>query len=285
MEHKKTLENTKKHKKHIAGGNTKSPAIRSRKWCFTLNNYNELDLKNLVSVLETRKHRYIIGEEIGEQGTPHLQGYIEGTNAISFDTLCKWCPKGHYEPCKGSTKQNVNYCSKDGKFHTNINVNKYIDKIEYCLNLQYKEVKWKPFQQDIIERITSNEPDDRKINWFYDINGNVGKSFLCKYIALKFENVIISEGKKDNVYNQVLTLYSSENYDITKRMVIILDISRHNQDFINYGCIESLKNGCIYSGKYEGGTCIFPPPFVFIFSNCEPDYEKWSEDRYNVKNI
>jgi hypothetical protein len=51
-----------------------SPAIA---WCFTLNNYTTDELEFLSSsILGSGEYNYIIGKEIGESGTPHLQGYI-----------------------------------------------------------------------------------------------------------------------------------------------------------------------------------------------------------------
>ena len=106
--------------------------------------------------------------------------------------------------------------------------------------------------------------------------GNNGKSFLAKYIALKF-GCIIADGKKDNIFNQVLMMED-------KRGIILLDVPRHNVDYINYGCLEALKNGLIYSGKYEGGQCIFDIPHIIVFMNDIPNgfYEKFSGDRYEM---
>ena len=51
-------------------GNTKtSPKIRSRKWVITLNNYDTTDIGLLKSKWKNAK--YVIGEEIGAQGTKH----------------------------------------------------------------------------------------------------------------------------------------------------------------------------------------------------------------------
>lgn len=275
-------------------GNTKTKSVanndkkvenkgkKCRKWCFTLNNWTEKEYLTLLTQLT--QHKYIVGKEIGEKGTPHLQGYIECKNAIRFETLKKWNDRLHIEKCKGDRKSNLVYCSKDKDYETNFNMSEIIDKKMYVLEQEYKNVVWKPYQDDIL-KLLGDKPDSRKINWYWEENGNVGKSFLCKYIALKYDNVIISEGKKDNVYNQILSLYNSENYIIEKPIICILDISRHNQDYINYGCLESIKNGMIYSGKYEGGQCYFTTPHIVVFSNEEPDYSKWSSDRYNVVNI
>lgn len=264
------------------GGNTKTPSSRCRKWCITLNNYTNTEYNTILKFFNSKNsYSYIVGKEVGEQGTPHLQIYVESKSQIYFDTLKKLCNRFHIEKAKGNTKQNVVYCSKDNNYITNFNMSKYMDKREYVLDKEYSNVVWNTFQENIIEKL-NNEPHKREINWYHDKNGNIGKSFLCKYIGLKYQNVVISEGKKADVFNQLLQLYESEEYDMTKPIICILDISRHNQDYINYGCLESIKNGMVYSGKYEGGKMFFTSPHIIVFSNEEPDYHKWSEDRYNV---
>jgi len=64
----------------------------------------------------------IMGEEVGEAGTPHLQGYIQLTKAITISSLQKKL-KSRGIKCalfvaKGSLEDNIAYCSKDDKVHT-----------------------------------------------------------------------------------------------------------------------------------------------------------------------
>lgn len=84
-------------------------------YCFTLNNPTEADLK-VIKSLETdpRCKYYIIGREVGESGTPHLQGYVYFKHQIVFATCKKLLPRAHIEPALGSPDQNITYCSKDG---------------------------------------------------------------------------------------------------------------------------------------------------------------------------
>ncbi len=118
---------------------TAMPRINPAKaWCFTLNNYTENELGALVQLFSSLddKYYYIVGEEVGEEGTPHLQGYIEKKDG-RFRPLPKFAvrrqcvatigevsppPKNamHFEKAKGNRTQNYKYCSKDGKFVTNI---------------------------------------------------------------------------------------------------------------------------------------------------------------------
>lgn len=86
---------------------------RSRNWCYTLNNYNDDDLKKLKSL----KHVYhVIGKEVGESGTHHLQGYITFPFGKTFGAVTKDVPNAHWERAKGNSKQNMEYCTKDGNY-------------------------------------------------------------------------------------------------------------------------------------------------------------------------
>lgn len=260
----------------LVSPNKTKKRIRARGWCMTLNNYSDNELTQLHNIFIKKDWKYIIGEEIGEEKkTPHLQIYIKAKNPISFNTLKKLNNRLNIRKANGTLQQNYIYCSKDNKFKTNIICRSSLKN--KVLNQEYKNVKWKKWQMEIINLIHS-KPDNRKIYWYYDHDGNIGKSYLCKYICTTEKGVIIGTGKKNDIFNQINQNIENEN----EIRVIILDIPRSDREFINYGAIEQIKNGCIYSGKYEGGVCIYPIPHVIIFSNDEPDKNAWSKDRYNI---
>jgi len=90
-----------------------SKRVRSRGWCFTINNWTDEDLV----VLERLDYVYLVaGRERGENGTPHLQGYIHYKIPKSFATVKRDLPKAHIESRKGTPKQAAEYCRKDGDF-------------------------------------------------------------------------------------------------------------------------------------------------------------------------
>lgn len=89
--------------------------IRSRKYCFTINNFTDTDVQKILDISECKLNYLIVGEEIGESGTPHLQGYIHWKNAILFKSMKKMFPRAHYELTKGTDNENKVYCSKDKK--------------------------------------------------------------------------------------------------------------------------------------------------------------------------
>jgi len=87
---------------------------KSRNFCFTINNYTEQDVQN---ILCTECKYVCFGKEIGESGTPHLQGYICFQNARHFNALKKVHATAHWEVAKGLPSQAKAYCQKDGDFY------------------------------------------------------------------------------------------------------------------------------------------------------------------------
>lgn len=248
---------------------------RYRAYCFTLNNYNENDIKHIIDKFGT-KAQYILAKEKGENGTPHIQGYVKFKNPKDFNAIKKIMPRAHIEQAKGTIKDNWTYCSKEGNYETNIDLRSFKDKLKDMCLVRYNDIKWKDWQQEVLDL----KNDERTIHWYYEETGNVGKTFLCKYMALT-RNIILCEGKKNDIFNQVNMMIEKE----LMPEIVICDIPRTSYEYINYGAIEQLKNGLLYSGKYEGGLCVFPPPLVICFANKRPDVFALSEDRWNIVEI
>lgn len=249
--------------------------IRGKKWVFTLNNYEEAEVAKLADSFKILGE-YIMGREVGESGTPHIQGYVELKNSIRLSGLKKINPRAHWEKARGNRAQNIEYCSKENKIMSTFPIPRATRLLS-----KYDDVKWKDWQQRVIDIIDA-KICPRTIHWLYDKKGNVGKSFLCKYLYLKYD-AIIGGGKSNDIFNQVNGWI--EKHPDKDPTLVILDIPRTSMDYVNYGCIEKLKDGLFYSGKYEGGVCCFDIPHVIIFSNEEPNYDAVSKDRWNVINI
>lgn len=91
--------------------------VRRRDYCFTLNNPTDHDKELARQLASNSKVRYLIlGNEKGDSGTPHIQGYVYCTNAVVFSTIQKLLPRAHIEPCKGTPDHNIEYCSKSGDY-------------------------------------------------------------------------------------------------------------------------------------------------------------------------
>lgn len=61
---------------------------------------------------------FIVGKEVGEKGTPHLQGYINfgRLGRRSLLQVKKILPRAHWEVARGCDADSQKYCSKEGDF-------------------------------------------------------------------------------------------------------------------------------------------------------------------------
>ncbi len=104
-------------------GNTSTRPSKSRSWSLTLNNWKEEEKEELIYFFKTSTGcKWVIGDEVGENGTPHLQMYFRVKNAISFNTLKKLNPRLHIEKSRGTLAHNYCYCTKDSKYESNIDI-------------------------------------------------------------------------------------------------------------------------------------------------------------------
>ena len=81
-----------------------------RNFTITYNNYPSTDL------LDKYVCKYMVyGREVGESGTPHLQGFTSFVNARSLASVIKSLPGCHIEAARDALKA-AEYCKKDGDF-------------------------------------------------------------------------------------------------------------------------------------------------------------------------
>lgn len=237
----------------------------SKYWIFVLNNWTQEELDEIITICGS--NNYCIGEEVGKNGTPHLQGFISfNKKSRPFESFPN--KRIHWKKCKASAEANIKYTTKDGIIHSNF----------------YKPLKliteFLPWHKQVLDIIKS-EPDFRTIYWFWEPIGNIQKTAIAKYICAKYNAIVVS-GKSTDCKNAILQYFNTkEKYP----EIIIFDIPRVNQNHISYEALESIKNGLFYSGKYEGGMCIFNCPHVICFANEEPDIEVLSKDRWHIIRI
>jgi len=81
--------------------------------CFTINNPSEEEMTSIQSSLPCGL-RYLVWQlEMGESGTPHIQGYAESSKKMSFAAWKKLISaRMHCEWRKGTSQQASDYCKK-----------------------------------------------------------------------------------------------------------------------------------------------------------------------------
>jgi hypothetical protein len=254
---------------------------KSRSWCFTFNNY---DTKKIGTLLESfhseLKCEYVFQEEKGLEGTPHLQGVIRFVNARNHKWQSLLDPKIHWERCR-NWRNSCKYCCKldtrNGQVFTNVKGLRYrktiVDPLEGKTLYKY--------QKEII-KIIQNAPDSRKIYWFWEPIGSTGKSALAKHLILKYNALLVGGRKKDACFAVSARV---NNLDKPELEVCVIDISRADYNYVSYSAIESIKNGMLFSSKYESGQCVFNIPHVIVFCNFAPELNKLSADRWDITKI
>lgn len=273
------------------GGNTILPSRANvkqispaKRWAFTLNNYTDPEILLIENEIKKSCSIGFFNKEVGESGTPHLQGYVE------FKFKCR--PKNlfpervHWEKAAGSRDSNMEYCSKDC-LETQRMTFEHGVKRKIPLRV-FTELR--PWQASVVNLIQSDweSQEDRGIHWVCDVDGCQGKTQFCKYLTTKYKQVIIITGGAYKDIAQILAAFNeSETNDLNDDTVIIFNIPREADEkgLISYKALESLKDGLITSVKYESTTMVFNSPSVWVFSNEMPSIEKLSVDRWNIYTI
>ena len=256
------------------GGNTIPPPVRvvpSKRWCFTYNNYPDDAVERLETVFGSFSIDYIFGKEVGEEGTKHLQGYIEAPIKIRPIEKLGLPKEIHWEKTRGTRIQNITYCSKDGD---------YVHSLALKPPRQMKLIEPRGWQLEVVE-IAKAEPNERDIYWFWEQTGGVGKTVLCKYL-IKKHGAIVLGGKAADIKNGIVTYV--EKHGSTPELVVV-NLTRSTEGYVSYEGLESIKDMMFYSGKYEGGQVCGPCPQLIVFANFCPDYGKLSMDRWKVTMI
>ena len=248
-----------------------SPPVNALyKYDFVINNYKKNEVISLKLSIPKLAKKAILGFEVGESGTPHIQGYISLKRKLRITSLTKWAG---FERASMRAVRNdpatQEYCRKDGKYW------------EYGYPKPIKIIdELRPWQQDILDLYLS-PIDERKIYWFWEpVGGKLGKSAFIKFMICMHSILFCSGGKHTDIMNLVF------NQDMDSSRGVFFDIPRAHEGKISYSSLECIKNGMVCNTKYETGVKIFNSPHVFIFANFPPDDpEKMSSDRWVITEL
>lgn len=291
---------------------SKTSMSQAKNWCFTLNNYTQLDVDRLTNLGSSASY-IVFGREVGQNGTPHLQGFIafnQRKRLAQVKALIGGNP--HVEVCR-NIPASVQYCKKDGDFEevgelpngqgrrsdidafkeavkgglTDIKEIRELHSEVYSKHRRFvyeyladhapdkaladhDKTPWQLELDDILDE----EPEDRKVIFVVDYRGNAGKSWYAHHYTKNHEGCqVMLPGKKADM------AYALESHI----RVLFVDAPRSKQsEFLQYDFFEDVKNGYVFSTKYESRVKQLNKCHVVVMMNEDPDMTKLSQDRYHI---
>lgn len=144
----------------------------------------------------------------------------------------------------------------------------YLEQEMDKLTMKTESLELYEWQQKVVMALMMQ--NDRHVLWLYDEEGGKGKSTLAKYLAIKHDAVILHNSKNADI----AIAYNKQKY-------VVFDYTR-TEDSINYSAIEHLKNGIIFSTKYQSSVKFFDAPKILCLSNNLPDLKGLSKDRWHI---
>lgn len=297
------------------------PRAPRKNYCLTLWPEHSPDPRTLFD--HTTMTYLVVGDETcPETGRAHYQCFVQFIKKVRWNQVkAIFGAQSHVEACRGSPEQNRDYCTKDGNFTefgdmvTNgkrtdlldaanaartmtleelmehdehgavvarhmayfrqLYTNRRVTAGRADLRAKYQSVALRPWQSRLLD-ILKAEPNPRIVYWFWDAIGNTGKSWFASYVLAWNDATIFTNGK-------IADMAFAYNYE----PIVIIDLARTQADHCDhfYQFMESLKNGVLFSSKYESGKKLFKPPHVVVFANFEPDRAKLSADRWKIHEL
>jgi hypothetical protein len=293
---------------------------RAKHWTFTLNNYNEASITKLLSLEDEGLVAYLcFGKEVGESGTPHLQGFVSFKEKQTLRACTTHLGQAHFEVARNVPKS-IAYCKKDGDFTeygqlprgaggARNDLAAFIEAVKGKQVTTMKEVRekhpevaarYERYCRDFLEdnrvvedvpyyplRIWQAElyaelrlsPNARKIKFIVDPVGNTGKSWFAQYCEQVFP------------VGQVQVLAPTRKQDMAYALdvsirIFFLDAPRcKNGEFIQYDFLEQLKDRRVFSSKYESRMKRLDAVHVIVLMNEHPNMQALSADRYDIVEL
>lgn len=251
----------------------------------------KVDQKDLKTLLDEIAEAYGFQKEKGKKnGVEHYQGTFDvGASRTRWSQLEAKFQKIAKEPLlfpkcdyleKSESKAADRYAMKedtrmDGPWWKGVQFEEIAEETVYRV-----EIEIRPWEQRIIDRVLDVSADDRKIWWFWEPYGGLGKTTFQKWIFQGYKNVIVLGGKAADMKMGVIN-YLETNEGVYPEIVIINIPKTFDMVYFSPAGTEEVKDMFFFSGKYKGGMAFGRPPKMLIFANQPaPDDECMAKDRW-----
>jgi hypothetical protein len=252
------------------GGNINPPQPEEKKrinpakrWVFTLNNYTNEEYCSICSTIKTYCRYALVAKEVGDKGTPHLQGYIELKHKSRPKTVFKFTNRIWWSNARGDRLSQNIYIKKEDD-----------DVFEWSPDKPKTISNLSSFQQFVWD-YSMTEPNDREILWVYG-GKNLGKSKILKKLCAEGKSWLLPMSK-GHALSQVYK--SHEDIHCYCFNLTADESAKQTTDF--FSILESVKDGLFSSafGTKTNGMCCFNDKHVIVMANCPPDWSLTEIDK------
>lgn len=246
-------------------------------WFFTWNNPKDTPSDFMRKMKDLRSVMGKFQLERGVEGTLHFQGAAKWRSQVRGSTLTRsfpgiWLERLHDWDMTYGTKEESRV---DGPWAWGCIIPRPI--------LARSPSDLYPWQKVLFDRLSKPCDEDRKVLWIWESDGCRGKSSLAKTLRIALgEGAVLSLGgdTKDvaHAIRQVVKpLKGPQLHDL---QVVIFDLER--TDTVPYDILGKIKDGWLFSPKYDSADVLFAPVHVVCFANYPPDNARISTDRWEI---
>lgn len=119
-------------------------------------------------------------------------------------------------------------------------------------------------------------PEGRKIIWIYDPLGACGKTVISAWLMVNCGALYLNNAKSEHM---------AHAWSATKSDIVVIDLMKTTEDYVNYTAMEALKNGLIFDSKWHSSSKISIRPWVIVMSNMLPKLDAMAQERFSVYPI
>ena len=148
-----------------------------------------------------------------------------------------------------------------------------------------ENIEFKPWQLSILEEV--DIPTKRKIIWVVGKSCGEGKTWLQNYIRYKYEDRRVMSGISLQTKSGNIT-HALTKHPLSTADIFLFNIGKSVDTLteINYDMLEGIKDGKLFTSKYDSQRLkIRVPNVVMVFSNDEPNTTKLAKDRWKLFSI
>jgi len=295
--------------------------MNTKHWVFTLNNWTAADEDKLIALAPFVDY-LVFGYEVGESGTPHLQGYVVFKTVKRLANVkAEVGARAHCEGKRGSSEAASTYCKKDGLYKEfgvlpkQGSGGQFATFVEWIMSesggkgsvpsdraiAQAYPALWVRYGRKLSELARHHCPlpvlvtNTRLTEWQRNLEQSLkddppdDRSIIFYVDAIGgcgksyFQRYMISKYPE-----KVQLLGVGKRDDVAHAVdvhasIFLFNVPRGGMDYMNYNTLEMIKDRMVFSPKYDSQIKILDKnPHVIVFCNEEPDTSKMTPDRFIV---